>query len=247
MGAAAPRLTGAGRWLLDAILPPRCLGCGCVLEGEGGLCSACWPGVSFLAAPWCALCGHPFPYAMGDGALCGACTAAAPPYRARAVMAYDDGARPLVLGFKHGDRTHAATVFGAWLARAGREFATEADLLVPVPLHPWRLFLRRYNQAALLAWALGQAWQCPVVPDVLARRRATPSQGGLSRQGRFRNVEGAFQVRERRVAAVRDARIVLVDDVMTTGATAAACARALLQAGAARVDVVTLARVVLPL
>lgn len=237
----AARLAGQ---LLDALLPPRCLSCGEAVDRQGGLCARCWTGLTFIAPPFCACCGLPFEYEAQEGALCGACLAAPPPFaRARAVLVYDDGSRPLVLGFKHGDRIHAARAYGVWMARAGRELLEGADRLVPVPLHRARLFHRRYNQAALLAQALSRHGGIPTTPDLLERRRATPTQGGLDRQGRHRNVKGAFRLRPGQ--SVRGQRLVLVDDVLTTGATLAECTRVLLRAGAARVDVLTLARVVL--
>ncbi|KAA0676794.1 ComF family protein [Roseomonas genomospecies 6] len=244
--ALAQRLaTGVLAGILDALLPPRCLCCGGAVDRQGGLCAACWTGLTFIAPPFCAGCGTPFDFALEGEHLCGACIAEPPVYaRARAVLAYDDGSRPLVLGFKHGDRIHAADAYGAWLARAGAELLAEADLLAPVPLHRLRLFRRRYNQAALLARAAGRQAGCPVLPDLLIRRRATPSQGGLDRSGRRRNVKGAFAVRPGLEPRVAGKRIVLVDDVLTTGATLSECARVLLRAGAERVDALTLARVV---
>jgi len=229
--------------LLDALLPPRCLCCGTAVDRQGGLCPHCWTGLSFIAPPFCACCGLPFEYEAQDGNLCGACLAEPPAFaRARAVLVYDDGSRPLVLGFKHGDRIHAAGAYGGWLARAGADLLGDADLLVPVPLHWGRLFRRRYNQAALLAQALSRRTGVAAVPDLLLRQRATPTQGGLDRKGRHRNVKGAFRLRDRRSVAGK--RVVLVDDVLTTGATLAECARVLTRAGAARVDALTLARVV---
>mgnify|MGYP000120140376 CR=1 FL=1 len=231
-----------GRRALDLMLPPQCLACDTLVDTPGSLCPRCWYTIGFLAPPWCLRCGRPFALDPGDGAQCGACTAQPPGWdRGRAVMRYDAHSRDLVLGFKHADRTEAAPAFGQWLARAGGALVTEADAVVPVPLHPWRLFRRRYNQAALLARALGRSGGRPVLPDLLVRRRATPSQRGLTPAGRERNVRGAFAVR--RPALAEGRRLLLVDDVMTTGATLSACARRLRQAGAGGVDVLTLARV----
>jgi len=238
--------------LADTVLPPRCLGCGTMIAGTvaagGALCAACWRGLAFLGAPACAACGLPFAVDPGAGAVCGACAARPPVYRrARSALRYDDASRALLLAFKHGDRTDAAPVFGRWLARAAGPLAAEAEVVVPVPLHWTRLFRRRFNQAALLAQglahALGPAAGIVVIPDALLRRRRTPSQGGLGRAGRQRNVAGAFRVHPRHRGAIEGRAVLLVDDVLTTGATAESCARALLAAGAAAVDVVTLARV----
>jgi ComF family protein len=226
------------RFALDAVLPPRCLSCGEIVVEAGVLCAACWRGVAFIAAPFCERCGLPFPHEAAG--ICAACAAAPPHYdRARAVFRYDTASRELVIAFKHADKTHAAPAYGAWMRRAGAALLEEADLLVPVPLHWTRLFRRRYNQAALLAYAIDRG---RVVPDLLVRRRPTASQGHLGRSARSRNVTGAFAVRSG--AGVAGKRIVLVDDVMTTGATVGECARVLRRAGAARVDVLTLARVV---
>lgn len=245
--------TGAG-WVrraalgaLGLLLPPRCLVCGGVVEGAGAVCAACWPGITFLGPPHCAACGYPFAFDPGPDALCGSCAAARPSWRrARAVIAYDEASRAPVLAFKHRDRIDAAPAFGVWMARAGAELLADADVLVPVPLHRARLLRRRYNQAALLAQATARASGVPAAVDVLVRIRRTPSQGRLSPPARRRNVAGAFSVRAGRAHLVADRRVVLVDDVMTTGATAAACTRTLLGAGVAAVDVLTLARVVRP-
>jgi ComF family protein len=226
---------------LDVLLPPRCLVCGEPVGEAGVLCAGCWREVTFLGPPQCACCGMPFPYDAGAGALCAGCSAAAPPFaRARAAFRYDEASRGMVLAFKHGDRTHAAPAFGTWMKRAGAELLETADALVPVPLHWTRLFVRRYNQSALLAQAIHAAGGPPVEPDLLVRRRRTPSQGRLGRTGRARNVQGAFRLKPG--ASVRGSRLVLVDDVLTTGATVTECARILRRAGAERVDVLTLAR-----
>ncbi|TVR98474.1 MAG: ComF family protein [Rhodospirillales bacterium] len=228
---------------LDLLLPPQCLCCDALVDRPGMLCAACWPQLRFIDRPQCARCGIPFEVDPGDGAICGACAASPPAFgRARAALIYDDGSRPLTLAFKHGDRTDAAPALGRWMARAGRDVLESADLLAPVPLHWTRLFGRRYNQAALLAQSVGRAAGLPVVPDLLVRRRRTPSLGRLGRSARRRLVGGAFAVHAGHASRIRDARIVLVDDVHTTGATVEACTRVLLRGGAAQVDVLTLAR-----
>ena len=242
---ARPLARRAGRLVLDALLPPRCLGCGTLVEEPGTLCGRCWRGIDFLAPPCCAACGHPFEYALPDTTLCAACMWRRPAYdRARAVFRYDAASRGLVLGFKHGDRTYAAPAFARWLARAGAVPLRDTAVIVPVPLHRWRLFRRRYNQSALLAQALGRLTGIEVAPDMLVRRRNTRSQARLDPPARRRNVQGAFALRP--AADVDGRRVLLIDDVLTTGATVEACARSLRRGGAAAVDVLTLARVVRP-
>jgi len=182
-----------------------------------------------------------FPHPMGEDAVCGGCARERPAWdQARAVLRYDKNSRRLVLGLKHGDRTHIAAAFGRWMHRSGGEVLADADLLVPVPLHWTRLFRRRYNQAALLAQAVRAAGGPEVAADWLVRRRRTPMQGHLGPAARERNVRGAFAMRGRR--SVTGKRVVIVDDVLTTGATVAECARVLKRAGATSVGVLTLAR-----
>lgn len=241
------RAANVGKLALNALLPPRCLACGAIVGDDGGLCAACWSSIAFIAEPICDCCGAPLPYAAPadsvDGALCAECVARRPLYaRARAALVYDDASKSLLLGFKHADRLHAAGAFSAWMLRAGGDLLGDADLLVPIPLHRRRLFLRRYNQAAVLALALGRLIGKPAAVNALERRRATPPQGRLGREARRRNVAGAFAVTAAGRRAVAGRRVLLVDDVMTTGATAEACAQALLAAGAAAVDVLTLAK-----
>jgi ComF family protein len=242
------RARRAGAGLLNTLLPPRCLKCGITVDAVGALCPVCWPTMAFLAPPYCSVCGFPFEFDLGPGAVCAACAADPPIFqRARAVLRYDEASRDLILRFKHGDRTDAAPAFGQWLGRVGAELLADAELIVPVPLHWWRLFRRRYNQAALLSGALSRSSGAPAVNDLLVRRRATPSQGGLGAAQRRRNVAGAFAVHPRRRDVLAGRRVLLIDDVLTTGATVEACGRALLKAGARAVDVLTLARVVRPL
>ena len=239
------RLAGFGGGLLDALLPPRCLACGVLVERSGALCQGCWGGIDFIAPPFCACCGLPFDYDLGAEALCGACSREHPPFdRARSVMVYGEVSRRLVIGFKHGDRTEGTKAFAGWMARAGGELLAETDLIVPVPLHWTRLFRRRYNQSALLARALGELAAKPVATDLLLRTRRTPPQGRLSGQARARNVAGAFRVKPGREARIAGKRVLLIDDVLTTGSTLAACAGVLRKGGAAAVDVLVLERTV---
>ena len=237
--AGLRRVPGA---VLDLLLPPRCLACGTAVDGTGRLCAACWGGLTFLGEPACGRCGTPFD-ADSHAPFCAACLRHPPDYdRARAVLAYDDASRPLLLSFKHGDRTDAGPTYGAWLARAAEPLlARGVDLVVPVPLHRWRLLSRRYNQSALLAQALARRIGRPYAAAALRRTRQTRSQGHLSAAARERNVRGAFAAD---AGLVKGKAVLLVDDVLTSGATLGACARALKRAGARSVQAVTLARVV---
>jgi len=241
----------AARAALDAILPPQCLACGAATDEPRKLCAPCWSKITWLSAPLCQRCGAPFEFDPQPGAaeslLCGACLRDPPAFaRARAAFRYDDAGRGLVLGFKHGDRLHGAPAYGEWLARAGAELLRDADLVAPVPLHWTRLAWRRYNQSALLAHAAARMARRRCVPDLLVRTRRTRQQGDMGRAERRRNVRRAFLVAPRYAALIPGRRVVLVDDVLTTGATAEECVRALLEAGAAGVDLLTLARVVRP-
>lgn len=234
-----------GGMVLDLLLPPRCLKCGTEIGNDGALCAACWREVSFLQPPCCARCGLPFEVDLGTEAICGACARDSPLYdRARAALRYDDASRTLVLAFKHGDKLQLAPALGRLMRGAGAELLAACDVIVPVPLHWTRLFTRRYNQAAVLAHALAAGGGPAVEADLLQRRRATPSQGRSGRAERRRNVRGAFALKRGRNVAGR--RVLLVDDVLTTGATVTECARVLLESGARAVDVLTAARTVRP-
>jgi ComF family protein len=220
--------------------------CGALTDRLHALCGSCWRALTFLAPPWCDCCGKPFdtaPFPAGGNskALCGACLARPPAYdSARAALAYDEASRSLILAFKHGDRTDA----GPALARLmGRVCEFPVDLAVPVPLTRWRLWRRRYNQAALLAATLARDLSVEVVPGALVRRPGTPRQAGLDAAARRRNVAGSIAVDPAVKPRINGARVMLVDDVYTTGATVDVAAKALRKTGAQAVHVVTLARV----
>ena len=232
------------RVAVDVALPQLCASCREPV-GSDGLCPACWSKLSFIAPPYCERLGIPFAYDPGPGVLSMEAIADPPAYyRARAAVRFDDVARTLVHALKYGDRLDLAPMMGRWMATAGRSLTAEADAIIPVPLHWRRYWARRFNQSALLAEAIAKASQVPLVLGALRRVKATPQQVGLSQSARALNVQGAFRVSPSGKAAVAGRRLILVDDVITTGATVDACARALLRAGAAEVNVLTFARVV---
>jgi len=199
----------------------------------------------FITAPQCACCGLPFEFDVAIGMICGACADRAPFFdRARSVLVYDDASRQIVLRFKHADQTDLAPIMAGWMQSSAAKLINNCDLLVPVPLHWTRLFKRRYNQSAMLALTLAKISGRPVKPDVLVRKKRTPSQGHLSSHQRRKNVQGAFFVTSKLKPMIKGQRILLIDDVYTTGATVDACAKTLLGAGARGVDVLTFARAV---
>jgi ComF family protein len=231
---------------LDLLLPPRCAACDGQVQAHGQLCAECFSRTQFVTAPFCARCGVPFASVGQAGAhgLCPACQAHPPMFReARAALRYDDQARRLILPLKHGDRVELAAILAPMMVRAGAALLQRADVLVPVPLHRRRLFERKYNQAAVLAYAVNRLAHVPVSPDALLRIRRTAPLDDKSPEQRAAEVAGSFQARASRQANVSGRTILLIDDVMTSGATSNACAAALLQAGAAAVDVLVAARV----
>ena len=255
MGVIATRLppsaAAIGRAVLDFLLPPQCLTCDWPVGVPGQFCAKCFTNVAFISAPCCVQCGVGFAYAREGGGgedgtelLCPACRASPPPWdEGRAALRYDDHSKRILLPFKYHDRPELAAALAPMMARAGAALLARAGVLVPVPLHRRRLFTRRYNQSALLARALARLSGVPVVPDLLRRTRATVSLGRPGVFARIAAVEGAFAVRPSRVARLAGVRVLLIDDVMTSGATAAACTEVLLAAGAAGVDVLVAARV----
>jgi ComF family protein len=229
----------------DLVLPPVCPSCREPVSGAGGLCARCWSKLSFIARPYCERLGTPFAHDMGQGTLSVRAIADPPAYgRARAVVRYDEIARALVHALKYGDRLELAPTMGRWMVQAGSELLADADALVPVPLHWRRQWTRRFNQAALLAQAMSRSCELPVLHTALRRVRATPQQVGLPRAERAANVQAAFRVPDQAKAIIRGKRLVLVDDVLTSGATVDTCARALFRGGALSVDVIVFSCVV---
>lgn len=228
---------------LTLVYPPTCPGCGGAIADPHALCPACWSGLRLIAPPYCQRLGTPFAVDHGTGPLLSPRAIADPPVfgRARAVALYEGRARDLVHRLKYEDRLDLAAVLARMMAGAGSDLLAEADCLVPVPLHRLRLWRRRFNQAALLSHRIGRIAGRPSDPALLARVRATRSQVGLSRVARATNLQGAFRVPEAARARLQGRRVLLIDDVMTTGATANAAARIMLRAGAASVDVLIFA------
>ncbi len=240
------RTVAAGsRMLADLLVPPVCVACREPIAGHDTVCAACWSRIDFIRSPLCDRLGIPLPYDTGEPRTVSAAALADPPRydRARAVARYAGTMRELIHALKYGDQHHMVRLFGRWLAVAAAELAADAHLIVPVPLARSRLWSRRFNQSALVAAALGRETGIVHDPLALFKKRATPSQVGLTLEARRRNVEGAFAVDPARRGSIKGRNIILVDDVVTTGATVEACAIALRRAGAARVDVAALARV----
>ncbi|MGV2979599.1 ComF family protein [Camelimonas sp. ID_303_24] len=238
-------LAGLRRAGLDALYPPICLHCSQAVSAPHALCPACWRGLGFITRPCCERLGAPFAADPGAATVSPAAIADPPPWgRARAAVRYEGVARDLVHAMKFGDRSDIAHLLGRMMAAAGGELLAEADLVTPTPLHRTRLWSRRFNQAAALAAAVSRHGGPPAAPDLLRRVRRTAPQVGLTRTARASNLRGAFAAAPGAGAVVAGRRVLLVDDVMTSGATAAAATRALLKAGAAQVDVLTFALVV---
>ena len=234
----------AAKLALDIALPTLCVACREPVAGDG-VCATCWAKLSFIAPPYCPRLGIPFVYDPGPDMLSMEAISNPPAYaRARAAVRYDDVARTLVHALKYQDRTDLAPAMGRWMARAGKMLLDDADVLVPVPLHWRRAWGRRYNQSGALARVIERQTGVKVAPEALQRIRPTQQQIGLSKPQRASNVQGAFKVASPRQSQIAGRRVVLIDDVLTSGATVDACARALLRAKAAQVDVLVFARVV---
>ncbi|WP_425358810.1 ComF family protein [Aquibium carbonis] len=226
------------------LFPPLCGGCRTIVSIPGSLCGTCWRELRMIERPWCEILGTPFPVDMGEDAVSPAAIANPPAFdRARSAVAYTGVARRMVQALKFNDRTDLAPWMAVWMLRAGTELTAQADIVVPVPLHRRRFLWRRFNQSAELGRAVARASGLRFEPDLVKRRRHTLQQVGLGRTERDENVRGAFVVDKASREAIRGRRILLVDDVYTTGATVSSVARSLKRAGAGGVDVLTFARV----
>ncbi len=235
----------AGRLIIGLIYPPTCIACQAATSEPHGLCAACWSGIRFIERPFCERLGTPFQVDFGQPLVSPAALADPPVFgRARAVAEYDGTASLLVHRLKYNDRPELACALGGMMTRAGAELLRDADLIVPVPLHRWRLWRRRFNQAMALAQVVAGESGLPCDPSALARVKHTRRQVGLTKAQRQENLQGAFRVPSGAAARLRAKRVLLVDDVLTTGSTANAAARALLRGGAASVDILAFARVV---
>jgi ComF family protein len=247
IGGFAKRFRATGRAALDLLLPPLCLTCDAAVDAPGHFCADCFRATGFITEPCCERCGAPFERAAGAVRICPECEEDPPPWqRARAALRYDDQARRVVLPLKYADRTEHAEALAPLMLRAGAILVREADVIVPVPLHRGRLIARRYNQAALIARAIGRLAGKPCLPDALQRTRSTTALAMLSAAERAAALQGAIAARALRASALAGRRVLLIDDVLTSGATARACTEALLGAGAAAVDVLVAARVADP-
>lgn len=226
------------------LFPPTCPGCRRHVSQPGTLCAHCWPALRLLERPWCEITGVPFSHDLGDGNVSADAIANPPVFdRARAAVAYTDVARRMVQNLKFRDRTELAPWMAGWMMRVGRELMADCQVVVPVPLHRRRFLMRGFNQAAELARPLAAQGGLDFAPQVLRRRKPTRQQVGLALAQRELNVRGAFEASAEAAIAIRDRRVLLVDDVLTTGATVSACARTLKRAGATGVDVLAFARV----
>jgi len=233
---------------INFILPPRCIASGEIVDQQGMVSPVLWRELNFISNPKCECCGFPFDFdleGLNDGNLCASCIKYPPKFeKARSALIYDDASRDIILGFKHGDQTHAIPTFTPWLLRVGKELLDETDLIIPVPLHPTRLIRRRFNQAGLIAQSLSKAQNIPTILNGLIRLRAAPTQGYLDMKERKRNVRKAFRVNPRHQHVLKGKKVLLIDDVFTTGATINECTKELLKVGVQSVSVLTVARVV---
>lgn len=227
----------------DLLFPPTCHGCGEHVSAPGSICPYCWQNIHFITPPYCPVMGLPFQYDPGDGFLSGEALQNPPVFdKARSAVIHDGLVRRLVTQFKYADRLELAPVMGQWMIRAGQDLIAESDLIIPVPLHRWRFFTRRYNQAAELARMIAAQTNLPFMPEALLRHKATHHQVGLNAKERMKNIKGAFSVSPNGANILKNKNILLIDDVYTTGATVNAAAKSLKKGGANKVFVLTFSR-----
>lgn len=219
------------------------MACGVNVNDNGSICSKCWGEITFISDPQCYICGFPFDFEVSKGVICTRCIQNKPNFsKARAVFLYDDASRRMITSFKYSDVVENCSSYAKWMARVGAEMLSEADFIIPVPLHFGKLVLRKYNQAALLAHALAKKTDKKVLVNAIIRTKYTKAQVGFSRIARFQNISGAFKVNPKYHDILKDKKILLIDDVITTGATAEECAKVLLKKKVARVEILTLAK-----
>ncbi len=232
------------QWI-DFILPPRCILSGEIVDKNGMIHSSKWKNINFISIPLCSICGIPFEFSEPDTNICTKCLTFPPLYnKSRAAIYYDDNSRDFILKFKHGDKTNLSVSMVPMMLKAGGELFTDADYLIPVPLHRWRLLKRRYNQASILAKSIAKETGIKFLPDTLIRHRYTKNQGAVNGKERINNVKNAFIVKKSDISLIKGKNIILIDDVFTTGSTVNECTKTLLKSGALRVDVLTLSIVV---
>lgn len=230
--------------LLNIIIPPRCLSCGSMTEESGMLCQNCWKNISFISKPFCECCGFPFEYDIGE-ALCAGCIKESKPFdNARSAFRYNEDSRKLITSYKYSDKTYGTESFARMMLRVAGDLVSEADIISSVPLHRLRLLSRKYNQSALLANKIAKISNRTAMHDILFRKKNSKPQASLPRNERMKNVKGVFAINDKYKEFIKGKKIMLVDDVMTTGATVNECARLLKKSGAEKVFVLTLARTV---
>lgn len=231
--------------VLNVFMPPRCISCGATIQEAHNVCAACWGDLEFIMTPMCCCCGFPLEDSAKEGSLCGYCIQETPSYDAgRSVFIYSQKSKKMITDFKYGDKQHGLPRFAKWLELYGKPLIETADVVVPIPLHRRKLLQRKFNQAALLAAKLAKHTHILYGPEMLLRVKYNPPQASLSFKQRQKNIKGAFRVNPRFKKSLKGQSVLLIDDVMTTGATVKECATQLKKAGAKTVSFLTLARTV---
>ena len=231
--------------IIDYIFPPTCLLCNSFVDKQGTLCNICWVDVTFCPTSVCHICGLPFEYEVEEKTLCGNCVKLTPFFsHARYVCLYDDKTKKLIFDLKYKDKTFLVPSLSKMIHNIGKEYIEACDYIIPVPLHKKRLYNRKYNQSAMIAKQIAKLSNKPMFPSLLTRKKNTISQTGLSQEKRIANVYNAFSVSKQYKMLVKNAHIVLIDDVLTTGATVNACSKTLIKSGAQKIDVLTFSRTV---